>query len=133
MSTSPASAVAHSRASGPPPVSSARWSLPSNQRGDIVQLYLSSKSRFCGAGIVCWFHGWRRSTGLPSGSCVDEHLLVLPVAVERVAEQDPDAEVDLDEVVGDELAVDDDAGGDEHLPAPVGHVPVVEVAVRPGR
>ena len=35
-----ASAVAHSRASGPPPVSSARWSPVrlSNQRGLITQL-----------------------------------------------------------------------------------------------
>ena len=55
---------------GPPPVSAARWSLPSNQRGDMTQLYLLSKSRFCGCGMVCWFHGWRRSTGLPSGSRV---------------------------------------------------------------
>ena len=35
----------------------------------------------------------------------------------------------VDQVGGDELAVDDDARGDEHLPAPVGHVLVVEVAV----
>ena len=128
MSTRPDSAVDHSRASGPPPVSRARWSLPSNQRGDITQLYLSSKSRFCGCGLVCWFHGCRRSTGLPSGSLGHEHLLVLPVVVVRAAEQDADAEVDVDQVVGDELAVDDDAGGDEHLAAPVGHVAVVEVA-----
>ena len=39
-------------------------------------------------------------------------------------------EVDLDQVVGDQLAVDDDARGDEHLAAPVGHVVVAEVAVR---
>ena len=69
-STRPDSAVDQSRASGPPPVSRARWSVPSNQRGDMTQLYLSSKSRFCGCGIVCWFHGWLRSTGLPSGSLV---------------------------------------------------------------
>ena len=59
MSTMPASAVAQNRASGPPPVSSARWSFPSNQRGDIVQLYGPSKSRFCGRGMVVWFHGCR--------------------------------------------------------------------------
>ena len=58
-----------------------------------------------------------------------EHLLVLPVLVERVTEEDADAEVDVDQVVGDELAVDDDAGADEGLAAPVGHVPVLEVAV----
>jgi hypothetical protein len=49
-------------------VSIARWSVPSNQRGDIVHEYLSSKSRFWGAGIVCWFQGWSIETGLPSGS-----------------------------------------------------------------
>ena len=40
MSTSPASAVDHSRAIGPPPVSSARWSpvCVSYQRGDITQV-----------------------------------------------------------------------------------------------
>src|SRR5215467_15962870 len=63
MSTSPPSAVAHSRAMGPPPVSAARWVSPSYQRGDMTQLYLLPKSRLAGRGIVCWFHGWRRSTG----------------------------------------------------------------------
>ena len=58
----------------------------------------------------------------------DEHLLAFPAVVERAAEQDADAEVDVDQVVGDELAVDDDAGRDAHGPAPPGHVPVVEVA-----
>ena len=83
--------------------------MPSNQRGDITQLYLSSKSRFCGCGMVCWFHGWRRSTGLPSGSLVTNISWPSQLVVERAAEQDADAEVDVDEVVGDELAVDDDA------------------------
>src|SRR6476661_11270982 len=63
-------AVDHRRAMGPPPVSRARWSVPSNQRGDMTQLYLPSKSRFWGWGMVCWFQGWLRSTGLPSGSLV---------------------------------------------------------------
>src|SRR5438105_9629984 len=68
--TSPARAVAHRRAMGPPPVSRARYLSVrlSYQRGDIVQLYLSLKSRFCGLGIVVWFQGWCLSTGLPSGS-----------------------------------------------------------------
>jgi hypothetical protein len=59
----------------------------------MTQLYLSSKSRFCGLGLVDWFQGWRRSTGR------------------------------------DQLAVDDDARGHEHLATPVGHVLVGEVAV----
>ena len=57
-----------------------------------------------------------------------EHLLVGPVVVVRAAEQDPDAEVDVDEAVGDELAVDDNAWGDEHLASPPLHVAVGEVA-----
>ena len=52
-----------------------------------------------------------------------------PVAVVGAAEQDPDAEVDVDEVGRHELAVDDDARGDEHLVAPVVHVLVVVVDV----
>ena len=61
MSTIPARAVAQKRASGPPPVSRARF-LPvrlSNQRGDMTQVYLPWKSRFCGRGIVVWFQGCR--------------------------------------------------------------------------
>src|SRR5580658_6532066 len=61
MSTLPARAVAQRRAIGPPPVSRARWSPVrlSNQRGDMTQVYLSLKSRFCGRGIVVWFQGCR--------------------------------------------------------------------------
>ena len=58
-----------------------------------------------------------------------EHLLTFPVVVVRRAEEDPHAEVDVDEVGGDELPVDDDAGRDVHAPAPVAHVVVAEVAV----
>ena len=78
MSTRPAKAVDQKRAIGPPPVSRARWSPVrlSNQRGDMTQVYLPPKSRFCGLGVVVWFQGCRLSTGLPSGSCVDEHLAV---------------------------------------------------------
>ncbi len=58
----------------------------------------------------------------------DEHLLVLPTVVERRAEEDADAEVDVDQVVGHQLPVDDDTWGDVHGSAPFGHVPVPEVA-----
>ena len=51
-----------------------------------------------------------------------------PVVVVRAAQQDADAEVDVDQVGGDQLAVDDHAGRDEHRPAPVGHVLVGVVA-----
>ena len=58
----------------------------------------------------------------------DEHLLVGPVVVVGGSEQDPDAQVDVHQIVGDELAVDDHAGRDEHRPTPLRHVLVVEVA-----
>jgi hypothetical protein len=45
-----------------------------------------------------------------------------------VAEKDANAEVDGDEVVGDELPVDDDTRCDSHRATPRGHVAVVEVA-----
>src|SRR5262245_59871816 len=50
-----ASAVTHKRASGPPPVSRARYCFDSSsyQRGLITQLYGPfSRLRFCGLGIV---------------------------------------------------------------------------------
>ncbi len=65
----------------------------------------------------------------------DEGLLVDPVLVEGAAEHDPQAEVDVDQVVGDQLAVHDDAGGDVHRLAPLvhGRVAVVDdVRVLPG-
>src|SRR5215813_1104977 len=70
MCTRLLSAVDHRRAIGPPPVSSGRYSpeFLSYQRGDITHVYLLGKSRFWGFGIVVWFHGWRMSTGFPSGS-----------------------------------------------------------------
>ena len=40
---------------------------------------------------------------------LDERLAAFPVVVERAAEQDADAQVDVDQVGGDQLAVDDDA------------------------
>jgi hydrogenase large subunit len=65
---------------------------------------------------------------IPERIVADERLLPFPVVVVRAAEQDADAEVDLDEIGRHELAVDDDAGRDEHLLAPVRHVLVLEVA-----
>ena len=59
----------------------------------------------------------------------DERLLVGPVVEVRRAEQDPDREVDLDEVGRDQLALEDEARRDEPPPAPLGHVAVVVVDV----
>ena len=52
----------------------------------------------------------------------DIGLLVLPVVEVGRAEQDPDHQVDIDEVGRDQLAVDHDAGGDVALLTPLTHV-----------
>ncbi len=58
-----------------------------------------------------------------------EGLLVLPAVEVGAAEQDPQHQVDLDEIRRHELAVDHDAGRDEALAAPLRHRPVVVVDV----
>ena len=55
------------------------------------------------------------------GSRADEGLLLLPVVVEGVAEQDAQSEVDVHQVRRDQLAVDDDAGRHEGRVARVVH------------
>ena len=79
-------------------------------RGEATHEYLSAKSRACGLGSVTLFHGWRVSTGLPSGSWVTNGVS-LPAQSSKYdePEQDPDREVDLDEVGGDQLAVEHEA------------------------
>ena len=67
----------------------------SYQRGDITQVYLPLKSRFCGRGMVVWFQGCRWSTGLPSGSLADERFRALPVVVVGTAQQDAHVQVDI--------------------------------------
>src|SRR5690349_22227065 len=59
----------------------------------------------------------------------DENLFALPVFVIRMAEQDADAEIDLDEIRRDQFSIHDDARGHEHFPPPVGHVAIFEIAV----
>ncbi len=59
----------------------------------------------------------------------DERLLVRPVVEIRAAQEDPDHQVDLDQVGRDQLALQHDAGGDVALPPPLGHVPVVVVDI----
>ena len=59
---------------------------------------------------------------------LDERLAVLPVVVVGTAQQNADVQIDVDQVGGDQLAVHHDAGRDEHLSAPVGHVLVGVVA-----
>ena len=67
--------------------------------------------------------------GVAERVVVDEHLaVVVPVVVVGMAEQDPDAQIDVDQVVRDRLAVDDHARGDEHGLAPFVHVAVGVVA-----
>ena len=59
----------------------------------------------------------------------DERLLAGPVVEVRAAEQDADRQVDLDEVGGDQLAVEDEARRDVAVLAPLAHVPVAVVDV----
>ena len=46
----------------------------SSQRGDMTQEYLPSKSRFCGRGIVVWFHGMLAVDRIAERVVLDEHL-----------------------------------------------------------
>ena len=78
-------------------------------RGETTHEYLSAKSRFCGFGSVTLFHGWRLSTGLPSGSWVTNVSSLVQSSKYERPEQDPDRQVDLDQVGRDQLAVEDQA------------------------
>ena len=128
MSTRPASAVDHSRASGPAAgvqrqvvraVEPARGHDPAVVRIEVALL----RTR---VGVlvprVAPIHRIAQRIGL------DEHLLVGPVVVIAVPQQDPDAEVDVHQRMGVQLAVDHHAGRDEHGVAPLLHVLVLEVA-----
>src|SRR5271156_82483 len=66
---------------------------------------------------------------VPERILLNEHLLPLPVLIERVAEEDPEPEIDLHEIVRDELPVDHDARRHEHPFSPRRHVLVLEVAI----
>ena len=123
--------MAHNRAIGPPPVSSARWSPVrlSYQRGDITQVYLSLKSRFCGRGVVDLIPGMPLIHRIPQRIVRHEGLAVLPVIVIRTAQQDTDVQVDIHQIRGHQFAIHHHAGSDEHLPAPLGHVLVGVIAV----
>src|SRR6185369_11250774 len=59
---------------------------------------------------------------------LDERLGAHPIIVEGAAEQNTHAQVDLDQVGGEQLAVDHDARRDEHFSAKVAHVFVAKVA-----
>ena len=59
----------------------------------------------------------------------DERLLARPVVEVRAAQQDPHREVDLDQVGGDQLALEDEAGRDVPVLAPLAHVAVGVVDV----
>ena len=129
-STLPALAVTHWRANGPPPVSDAmNVSLrASYMRAELTHVYLSAKSRACGFG---------QRDLVPRVALVDrvaervlghERLLLAgPVVVVGRAHQDPDREVDLDQVRRDQLAVEHEAGRHEPRVAPLVHVRVAVV------
>ena len=131
MSTRPALAVTHWRANGPPPVSlatkravalvvHARRGDPRVLVGEVARLRLGQRHLVPRVALV---------DRVAERVLGDERLLVGPVVEVRRAEQDADRQVDLDQVGGDQLALEDEAGRDVALAAPLGHVPVVVVDV----
>ena len=58
----------------------------------------------------------------------NKDLLVIPVIVIGVAEQDAHLQIDVDQIRRHQLAVDDDARGHVHRAPPIGHRPVSVVA-----
>src|SRR5579862_2360756 len=66
--------------------------------------------------------------GIPKRIMRDEFFPGTPIVVEGTAKQNPDAEVDLDQIGGDEFAVDHDAGCHKHRASPFAHRLVSEVA-----
>ena len=59
---------------------------------------------------------------------LDEYFAAVPIVVERRAEQDANAEIDVHQVVRDGLAVHDNAGRDVHRLAPLVHFLVGVIA-----
>src|SRR5438094_8435651 len=67
--------------------------------------------------------------GIAKRVILDEHFFVFPVIVIGTPEKDPDPQMDLHEIGGEEFSVQDDTGSDKHLSPPIGHVPVIEIAL----
>ena len=101
--------MAQSRAIGPPPVSRARCSpvRSSYQRGDITQVYLPSKFALLRPGDGRLVPGMMLVNRVAQRIVRDERLTLFPVVVVRASQENADLEVDVHEIVGDDLAVDD--------------------------
>src|SRR5690606_25367337 len=83
---------------------------------------------FLGVGQGGLVPGVADVDGVAEGVVGDEGFLAYPVVVVGGGEQEAQSEVDVDDVVGDQLSVDDDAGGDVHGLAPGVHGLVAVVA-----
>src|SRR5271166_6883530 len=81
--------------------------------------------RFGNRRLVPWmvFIHW-----VPERVMGDKGFLVLPVFVIRRTKQNPQPEVDIDQIGGDQLTVHDYPRGDVHRLAPLVHRPVIVVA-----
>src|SRR5690349_18150931 len=67
--------------------------------------------------------------GIPQRIMRNEHFpLRHPVLVIGGAEKDADAEVNVHQIGGNELAIDDNARSDEHRPAPIIHRSIFVIA-----
>src|SRR3984885_14908969 len=68
--------------------------------------------------------------GISQGIFLKEFFGIFPAVVIRTAEEDAYIKVDVHQVAGYELVVHDDAGGDVHGAAPLGHLLVGIIADR---
>src|SRR6185437_4747414 len=66
--------------------------------------------------------------GIAERIVLDEHLFALPIIVKRAAQQNAQPEINVNQIVGDQLAVHHDSRSDEHSPAPIRHVFVAVIA-----
>ena len=123
MSTLPASAVAQKRAIGPPPVSSARYFLSPGSSFVVP-------ARRHDPGVVVLEVAFLRSRNrglIPGMLAIDriakriglhKRLRLFPIVVVRTAKQNANAEVDVDQIGGHQLAVNNHTRRDIHRSCP---------------
>ena len=68
--------------------------------------------------------------GLPRVILGYKRFRILPTVVIGAAQKNAHIHIDVDQRIGDEFAVYDDAGRNKHFAAPFGHVLVVVIAMR---
>src|SRR6202047_5627627 len=93
-----------------PLVQPARRHPPGVLAAEVAFLRTWDRSLIPGMVLVHW---------IPQGVSLDKRLRILPLVVIGTAKQNADVEVDVHQVGGDQLAVDDDTRGDEHAATPI--------------